>query len=82
MECLVDGVIRQNPEIEREYGSVYSDRFTTRWIIGDFAQSLRIKYYSANYSGTELSWSAGHPFPIFGTMPFGIGPPLNIGWEQ
>lgn len=82
IELLVDGIIRGDIAIEREYGTVYSDRYTTRWIIGSFYQSIRLKYYSHNYSGTELSWSGGHPFPIFGTMPFGIGPPLNLGWQQ
>jgi len=82
LECLVDGVLRNSPEIEREFGTVYSNRYTTRWILGNFAQSIRLKYYSANYNSTELSWSAGHPYPIFGTISSGIGPPLNVHWEE
>jgi len=81
IECLVDGFRKSQLPTEQEYGSVYPDKYTNRWIVGDFSQRLILKYYSPNHNGCLMRWSAGHPYPLFGTIR-GIGPPVNLSWHQ
>jgi len=81
IECLIDGVVIDSLPIDLEFGSVYLDKFVTRWIIGEFSDSLILKYYSPLYNGNRMTWSAGQPFAIFGVLP-SIGPPLNVIWRQ
>ena len=81
INCLVDGIDSDPLEADSEYGSVYPGQYTTRWVVDVFSQSLSIKYYSPSYSGNKLSWSAGHPFAIFGILT-AIPPPQNVIWQQ
>lgn len=84
LECLVDGVPIPDSVINHGFGDVYPGKHTTRWLIGAFAQTALFKYYSPLYTSCETSWSAGHPYAIFGIMPLvsGIGPPRNVSWGQ
>jgi len=78
LECRVDNTVVDSVVTETLYGSIYSDKYTTRWVIGTFSNNLQLKYYP--YSG-NISFSGAHPFPFFGVMP-GIGPPVNLKWTQ
>jgi hypothetical protein len=75
LECRVDGIIRDDLLIEHESGNVYPSRNTICWVIGGFESTVRLKYYSLSYIGNEISFSAGHPYPIFGIMPENGGQP-------
>lgn len=81
IECRIDGEPVDSLPTEREFGDVYPDKYTTRWIAGDFHQSLYLKYYSSSYNGYYLSWSAGHPYPVFGMISV-IGPPGTVAWQE
>jgi len=81
IDCLVDGVVVDSLPTDLDFGSVYPDKFVTRWIIGEFSDSLLLKYYSPLYNSNRINWSAGQPFAIFGVLP-GIGPPLSVSWQQ
>lgn len=83
LECVKDGLPFDVPIIEREFDTVYANRYVTRWLIGTFGQAVTLKYYCPGYDSYELCWSAGQPFAIFGIMPQRhIGPPTDIGWQQ
>ncbi len=84
IECLVDNAPCGNLVVEREFNSVYAGKFSTRWTMGGFLHTAYLKFFSESYSSNELSWSAGHPYAIFGTMStnIGIGPPRDLHWEQ
>ena len=82
IECIKDGVTFTPQIIEREFATIYPNKFTTRWVIGNVGSMLQLKYYSKLYTGNFFSWSAGHPFAVFGILtetPY-IGPPTNIHW--
>ncbi len=81
IDCRIDGIEVDSLPTDLEFGTVYPDKFTTRWIIDDFSQSLLLRYYSESYSGFKMNWSAGHPYPIFGILP-GIGPPVGPWWWE
>jgi hypothetical protein len=81
IECLIDGVIVDSLPTDLEFGTVYPNMYSTRWVVGDFATSLYIKYRSSSYDGYRMSWSAGHPYPIFGILSV-IGPPIDPAWRQ
>lgn len=84
VECLVDNDPCSTLVVEREFNSVYAGKLSTRWVIGSFFQTVNLKYYSIQYSGNELSLSAGHPFAIMGMIAVntGIGPPRDLHWGQ
>lgn len=84
LECIIDDEPNENEIIEREFGTVYPDMYTTRWLIGAFARTVMVKFYSPVYTSCRVSWSAGLPEPIFGFSPDGngIGPPVAVGWRQ
>jgi hypothetical protein len=75
LECRVDGTIRDDLFIEHEAGNVYPGRNTICWVIDGFESTVRLKYYSVSYTSDEVSFSAGHPYPIFGIMPDNGGIP-------
>jgi hypothetical protein len=81
IDCLIDGVLVDSLPIDIEFGSVYPGKFTTRWVISEFSDSLLLRYYTPFYNGNKMTWSAGQPYAIFGLLP-GIGPPLNLSWRQ
>jgi hypothetical protein len=68
LECQVDGVVRDDILNENETGNVYPGKKTICWVVGGFQSSVRIKYHAQSNAGDDLSWSAGHPFPIFGII--------------
>ncbi len=76
IDCLIDGISIDPLETDSEFGTVYPDKYTTRWIIDHLAHSVIMRYYSSAYGDYKMNWSAGHPYPIFGMMP-GIGPPVD-----
>jgi hypothetical protein len=84
IECVIDNIPVSDPRIEKELGSVYVGKYSTRWVLGGFQSSVRLKYYSPNYSSNEISLSAGHPYAIMGmiTVNLGIGPPREVHWGQ
>ena len=81
VECRIDDVIVDSLPMDQQYGSVYADRLTTRWIVGDFRNSILLKYYVNIYGGYRFSWSATNSHAMFGTLP-PIGPPRNLCWRQ
>jgi hypothetical protein len=81
IECRIDGNPVDSLPTEREFGSVYPHKYTTRWTTGDFYRILCLKYYSSSYNGYYLSWCAGHPYPVLG-MISAIGPPGAAIWQQ
>jgi hypothetical protein len=80
----IDGLAIESMPTERETGQVYPDRFTTRWLVGSFSESLILRYYCAGCDAHLVSWSAGHPFAIFGfsSNAHPIGPPRNLRWHE
>ncbi len=79
IECRVDNspVSVTTESIE---GSVYSGKYTNRWVIGTVTQNVQLKYVG---SSGNLSFSAAHPNGLFGVMSLStIGPPQNVGWTQ
>jgi hypothetical protein len=84
IDCMVDNISRGNLIVEREFGSVYPGKYSTRWIIGNFYQTVYLRFYSLQYTSNELSLSAGHRYSIFGTMSVNasIGPPRDLHWGQ
>lgn len=80
ISCVIDGINQDSLPTDLEYGSVYANRYTSRWIIGDFLQEVILQYYCPLYNSFHISFSAGHPFPVFGTMP-GIGKPREVSWQ-
>ena len=81
LSCLLDGVNIGSIPIDSEFGTVYSNKHTTRWLIGDFSDSLTLKYHCPAYNSLLIHFSAGVPFPIFGYMP-GIGSPREVSWQE
>jgi hypothetical protein len=81
MSCLIDGIYIDSIEMDSEYGSVYPDKYTTRWIIGSFSDSLILKYCCPQYSDYKICFSAGNPFPVFGVIPE-IGAPREVTWLE
>jgi len=81
MSCLIDGAYSDSVIMDSEFGSVYSDKFTTRWIIGSFSNSLILKYCCPQYSDYKICFSAGNPFPVFGVIP-AIGAPREVTWLE
>ena len=81
ISCLIDGVYVDSIEMDSEFGSVYPDMYTTRWIIESFSDSLILKYFCPSYDEFQVCFSAGNPFPVFGIMPE-IGAPREVTWME
>lgn len=76
--CEVDGAAVTAPVIEIVFGSVTADRYTTRWIVGDFSGSVQLKAWP--FSGT-CSISGSQPNPFFGLTP-AIASPVDLQWIE
>ena len=77
ISCTVDG-FPSTPTILSDSGLVFSDRFSTRWLVGSFSDNARITYLSFS---TSMYFTAGHPYPVFGVVP-AIGPVRSLQWQQ
>jgi len=81
IECTIDGLNIETLPSEQSFGEIIPNKFTTRWLINDFYESMTLKYRCGSYRGFSLTFYAGHPYPIFG-IASGIGPPFGPGWWQ
>jgi len=81
ISCLIDGVNVDSIPIDPEFGTVYPNKYTTRWLISDFSDSLILKYHCPAYNSFQINFSAGVPFPVFGFMP-SIGAPREVSWQE
>ena len=77
ISCTVDG-LSTSPTILSDSGLVYSERFSTRWLIGSFSDNARITYLSFS---TSMYFTAAHPYPVFGVVP-AIGAVRSLQWQQ
>jgi len=81
VQCLIDGSLVNNLPTDNEYGTIFPGKFTTRWVVGNFQNYVILRFYSNSYRGSPVSFSGGHPFPVFGVIP-GIGSPDYLLWRQ
>lgn len=81
--CFVDGNQLTPSFYDNENGTIYPNKNTTRWVIGNFNLSLSLQFYSPNAGGADLFFSAGHPYPITGILvaDFGGLPPPVSGFS-
>ncbi len=81
--CEIDGLPADSLISETDFGSVYPGKYSSRWLIGNVSDSLILRYFSQNYGEYLFSFSAGCPFPVFGTAgEIRIEPPLNLRWRE
>lgn len=79
--CSIDGNPVDPVQTESEWETVFPERFTTRWVLGDFGQIAVLKYYSVSNHGALVTVCGGHPYPFFGLFR-GIGSPEEVNWRQ
>ena len=63
----VDGQVISSVQTEVEFSTINQSWYTVRWLIGNFTQTAVFKYCAAATSASYFNWSAGHPYPVFGT---------------
>ncbi len=66
VSCKVDGSEIGSISVMNIWASVYPDRFTSSWEVGDFNQSVELRFLAPDYRPGNLSWVGYTGFPLFG----------------
>ncbi len=66
LSCHVDGVPTSSIPQWSLWGSISPSKYTTSWEIGDFHQSVTLRFVAPQYQPGNLSWMAFSGYAMFG----------------